>query len=84
MTFHLMFVHIILVRLRLLSGHRLGKSCSSSLFILTICYFSYFPVCFGIWVLIAPVPGLCLLVILSILRERSDIDLWEAVDHFPS
>ena len=27
-TFHLMVVHIILVRLRLLSSHLLGKSCS--------------------------------------------------------
>ena len=48
-TFHLMFVHIILVRFRLLSDHLLGKSCMltrltiCSLCILTICYFSYFP-----------------------------------------
>ena len=28
MTFHLMCVHIILVRFRLLSGHLLGNSCS--------------------------------------------------------
>ena len=30
-TFHLMFVHIILVRFRLLSDHLLGKSCSLGL-----------------------------------------------------
>ena len=28
MTFHLMYVHIISVRFRLLSGHLLGKGCS--------------------------------------------------------
>ena len=28
MSFHLTFVHIILVRLRLMSGHLLGNSCS--------------------------------------------------------
>ena len=31
MTFHLMFVHIIVVRFGLLSGHLLGKSCSLGL-----------------------------------------------------
>ena len=29
MTFHLMFVHIILVRFRLLSGHNLGRAAHS-------------------------------------------------------
>ena len=28
LTFHLMCVHVILVRFRLLSGHRLGNGCS--------------------------------------------------------
>ena len=52
-TFHLMFVHIILVRSRLLSGHLFGKSCLltrltiCSLCILTIGNFSYFP--FWFW-----------------------------------
>ena len=46
-TFHLMFVHIILVRVVLPSGHLLGKSCSirltvCSLCILTICIFIFF------------------------------------------
>ena len=46
-TFHLVFVHIIFVRFRLLSGHLLGKSCSLGLTIcslctLTICNFGYF------------------------------------------
>ena len=41
LTVHLMFVHINVVRLRLLSNQHLGKSCS--LCILTICNFSYIP-----------------------------------------
>ena len=47
-TFHLMCVHIILVRFGLLGGHILGKSCLLGwpyvLFVFfTICNFSYFP-----------------------------------------
>ena len=50
-TFHLTCVHIILGRIRLLSDHLLGNSCSLGwpyvLFcILTICSISYFPIWF--------------------------------------
>ena len=51
MSFHLMFVRIILVRFVVLNGHLFGNDlptrltiCSHS--ILTICNFSYFPFCF--------------------------------------
>ena len=48
MTFPLTCVHINLVRFVLLSGHLLGKAAHLvdhmfSLYILTICNFSYFP-----------------------------------------
>ena len=64
MTFHLTFVHIILVRFGLLSGHLLLKSCSVAFCILTIWNLSYFPFDFEgvIWVLIVPVPDHCILV----------------------
>ena len=43
MTFHLMFVHIILVRFRLLSDHLLGKICSLGLpYVLFVFDYLYF------------------------------------------
>ena len=61
-----------LARFRLLSGHLLAKSCSLDrltiyslyLFLLTTFDFSYLPFGSegGIWVLIVPVPGHCILV----------------------
>ena len=51
------------VRFGLLSGHLLGNSFSSVDHLLAVCGFSYFPFWIsGVWVLMAPVPGHCLLV----------------------
>ena len=48
MTFHLLFVHIILVRFGLLSGHLWRKSCPLGcpyvLFVFDYLYFKLFPV----------------------------------------
>ena len=67
-TFHLMYVLIVLVRCRLLSGHLLGKSCPLGLCIMSIFNFSYFLFGFegGLWILIASVPCHCLLVVFSL------------------
>ena len=70
-TFHLMYVHIVLVRSRLLSGHLFGKELSArlticSLYIMSINFvilvISRFDFEGIIWVLIAPVPVHCLRV----------------------
>ena len=77
MTFHLLFVHIILVRFRLLSGHLLGKSCSLDcpyvLFVFlffVILVISRFGFEGGIWVLIAPVCGHCILVTFILVTRK--------------
>ena len=69
MTFTVMFVHIMLVRVSLLSGHLLGKKLLTrltkcSLCILTICNLvaSRFAFMGRHWVLIAPAPAHCILV----------------------
>ena len=67
MTFHLLFIHIILVLFRLLSCQRLGRSCSLGwpyvlfVFLLfAILVNSYFSFEGGIWVQIASVSGHCI------------------------
>ena len=64
-----MFVYIILNSVWVAEWPFLGKELPTLLTIcfpctLTICIFCYFPFCFEgrIWVLVAPVPGLCILV----------------------
>ena len=66
-TFHLLFIHIILVLFRLLSGQRLRRSCSLGwpyvLFVyllFAILVISYFSFEGGIWVQIASVSGHCI------------------------
>ena len=66
--FH-MFVHIILVRFRLLSGHPLRKSCSLGwpyVHFIFLPFLILFIISFGfedgIWILIAPVHDHCILV----------------------
>ena len=67
MTFHFSCVHIISSSVWVAEWPPFGKSLLTrlnicSLFILTICNFSYFPFWFEgwIWVLIASFPGLCI------------------------
>ena len=71
-TFHLMFVHIILSSVWVAVWPPFGKELPArlticSLCILTICNFIFFSFCFhgGILVLIAPVPSHCILVTFS-------------------
>ena len=68
-TFHLMFVHNILVRFGLLSGYLLGKSCPLGwpYVLIVFCLFAIIVISrFGfegwVWFLIVPVPVHCLLV----------------------
>ena len=72
MTFHLMFIHIIFSSVRVAEWPPFGKELLTRLTIcylcvLTICNFSYSRFGFegGIRVLIAPVPGRCILVTFS-------------------
>ena len=69
MTFHLMFVNIILVWFGLLSGHLLGKI---SLYVdyLLFLVISRFGFEGGIWVLIALVLGHCIPVTYTILKAK--------------
>ena len=67
-TFHLIGVHIIISSVWIAEWISFGKELlirltMCSLFIWTICNFSYFPFWFGVWVwfLFASVPGLCVL-----------------------
>ena len=70
-----MFVHIILVRFKLLSGQQLTRLTICFLCILTIRSFGFFPFGFEGWicVLITPVPGHCILIITLFfqMNERS-------------
>ena len=70
MTFHLTCVHIIFISVWVAKWQRFGKELLArlticSLCILTICNFSYFPFEGWICVLIASVPGLCILVFIN-------------------
>ena len=69
---------LFLVRVGLLSGHLLVKSCLLDLpyvpfVFLTICSLSNFPfwVKHGFWVLIAPVPGICIRVTFKYSKKES-------------
>ena len=68
-TFHLMFVQIVLVQSRLMSGQLLTRRLSvCSLFcLLAILVISRFGFKGRIWVVISPVPGHCLCVTFIIL-----------------
>ena len=76
-TFHLMYVQVVLARSRLLTNHHLGKDLTqqmltaSPLCIMSICHFSYFQFWFSgrIWVLNATVPGHCLLVTFASIQD---------------
>ena len=52
--FHLMFVHILLVRFGLMSGHLLGRSCPFDCVLTAFCL---------LVILVFPVPIHCLLVV---------------------
>ena len=69
MTFQLMFDHIMFSSVEVAEWPPFGKELLARLTICSLCFmiicnFSYFPFWFegGIWVLIIPVPGHCILV----------------------
>ena len=98
MTFHLTCVHIILVRFVLLSGHLFGNSCSLGwpCVLIVFCLFVILVISrFGlegrIWVLIASVPGLCILFtfkhsipITEISKTKIKTNVLSDLAHVPS
>ena len=88
--FNLMFVHIILVRFRLLSDHLFGKCCSFGrpyvvfvLYLFVILLISHFGLRAGFGFIFTQVPCHCLLL-LQYKRSETRIDLIKPSDYYTS
>ena len=86
MTFHLTCVHIIFSSVSVAEWPLLWKKLLTrlticSLCILNICNISYFPFWFEgwIWVLIAPVPGRCVLYILAVPKAHVELIVYQSI-----